>query len=153
MAGLGPALPFQRGTVTVNLSDSDPVHRCLRPGCGRKLTSPASIARGYGRRCAAKIRHAAKLADLTAWTESQIEDARQVIEDGAIVPAARADVFWVVSSDGSEVHLTHRDGCNCAAGLKTRQPRPCFHRAAVVIVLASQDAAAKASRQPLRLAA
>ena len=111
------------------------VHRCL--SCGRKITSAASVASGRGSGCRAKIRRAARAADLSAWTESQIEDARQVIEDGAIVPAGRPDVFWVVSSDGSEVHLTHRNGCNCASGLKTRQPRPCFHRAAVTLVLAA----------------
>jgi hypothetical protein len=113
------------------------VHRCLRPGCSGRLTSPESIARGYSKACAAKVRAAAKTADLSAWTESQIEDARQAIEDGAVVPSNREGVFHVVSSDGSEVHLTHRDGCNCIAGLKTLPPRPCWHRCAVTIVLAS----------------
>ena len=46
----------------------------------------------------------------------------------------RADV---VSTDGSEVHLVHPHGCNCTSGLKTSQPRPCWHRCAVAIVLAS----------------
>jgi Family of unknown function (DUF6011) len=121
--------------MTGETSATAEVHRCL--SCGRRITSAESVAAGRGSGCRAKIRKAARAADLSAWTEAQIEDARQVIEDGAIVPAARADVFWVVSSDGSEVHLTHRDGCNCAAGLKTRQPRPCFHRAAVALVLAA----------------
>jgi len=108
-------------------------HYCL----GRKITSAASIAAGRGAGCRAKIRRAAKAADLSAWTESQIEDARTAIADGAVVPAARPDVFHVVSSDGTEVHLTHPDGCNCANGLRTRPPRPCWHRCAVAVVMAA----------------
>ena len=125
-------------------------HRCL--GCGRKITSPESIAVMRGSGCRAKIRRAAKAADLSQWTESQIEDARQAIEDGAVVPTGRPGVFNVVSSDGTEVHLTHSDGCNCPNGLRTRPPRPCWHRAAVAIVLAADTTAAPA-RLPLVLAA
>jgi hypothetical protein len=110
--------------------------RCL--GCRRPIRSAESIATGYGAGCRAKLRKAAKQADLSAWTESQIADARQAIEDGAVVPSTRENVFHVVSKDGAEVHLTHRNGCNCESGLKTRQPRPCFHRCAVAIVLAAQ---------------
>lgn len=120
-------------------------HRCLRPGCSGKLTSPESIARGYSKACAAKVRAAAKTADLSAWTPSQVEDARQAIEDGAVVPSNREGVFHVVSNDGSEVHLVHTDGCNCTSGLRTLPPRPCFHRCAVVIVLASTEPATPAT--------
>ena len=118
--------------------------KCLG-GCGRTLRSAKAVARGYGSRCWAKIREAAKQVDLSAWTPQQVEDARQAIEDGAVVPSARKGVFHVVSSDGSEVHLTHRNGCNCVSGLKTRQPRPCYHRAAAVIVLAASAPAVPAS--------
>ena len=123
--------------------------RCLR--CGRPVRSAQAIAAGYGSRCRAKVRSAAKTADLSAWTVPQLEDARELIADGGVVPAARPDVFWTVSSDGTEVHLTHRKGCNCPAGLKTRQPRPCYHRAAVTIVLATQMPARTV--RPLVLAA
>jgi hypothetical protein len=109
---------------------------CLR--CHRPLKSAESIARGYGAGCWAKVRNAERTADLSAWTESQIEDARQAIEDGAVVPSSGPGVFHVVSVDGTEVHRTHRNGCNCTAGLKTHQSRPCWHRCAVAIVLASQ---------------
>lgn len=115
--------------------------RCL--GCRRPIRSAESIAAGYGAGCRAKLRKAAKQADLSAWTESQIADARQAIEDGAVVPSNREGVFHVVSKDGAEVHLTHRAGCNCEGGLKTRQPRPCFHRCAVAVVLASRAPAAE----------
>ena len=110
--------------------------RCL--GCRRPIRSAESIASGYGAGCRAKIRAAAKTADLSAWTPAQVEDAMQAIEDGAVVPSTRPGVFHVVSVDGTEVHRTHRNGCNCTAGLKTHQPRPCWHRCAVAIVLASQ---------------
>lgn len=112
--------------------------RCLRPGCGRKLTDPKSVALGLGPRCAAKVRVAAKTADLSQWTPAQITEAGQAIEDGAVVPSTREGVFHVVSTDGSEVHLVHRDGCNCTSGLKTHQPRPCWHRCAIAIVTAAQ---------------
>jgi hypothetical protein len=132
-------------------STSETEHRCLRPGCGRKLTSAESIARGFGPVCFRKVRSAQAEADLSAWTASQLDDAREALEDGAVVPSTRADVFHVVSKDGSEVHLTHPCGCNCTAGLKTGHPRPCWHRAAVAIVLGSL--APVPARRPLTLAA
>jgi len=118
-------------------TDTAQTRKCLG-GCGYTLRSAKAIARGYGSRCWAKVRKAAQQADLSAWTPSQVEEARQAIEDGAVVPSGRPGVFHVVSVDGTEVHLTHRNGCNCTAGLKTHQPRPCWHRCAVAIVLASQ---------------
>jgi hypothetical protein len=129
-------------------SPATETRNCLR--CGRKLRSAEAVARGYGAGCWARVRSAERTADLSAWTESQIEDARQAIEDGAVVPSTRPGVFHVVSVDGTEVHRTHRNGCNCTNGLKTQQPRPCFHRCAVVIVLASQ-APAVPVRAPLAL--
>ncbi len=124
--------------------------RCLR--CHRPLRSAEAVARGYGAGCWSKVRKAQRTADLSAWTPSQIEDAHQAIEDGAVVPSNREGVFHVVSSDGSEVHLTHPHGCNCTAGLKNLPPRPCWHRCAVAIVLASQAPVVLAGA-PLTLAA
>lgn len=118
--------------------------RCLAPNCGRKLTDPKSVALGYGPKCAAKVRAAAKTADLSAWTPAQVEQARELIEDGGVVPSSREGVFHTVSADGTETHLTHPAACNCTSGLKTHQPRPCYHRCAVVIVLATQAPAAPA---------
>lgn len=123
--------------------------RCL--GCRRPIRSAESLAAGYGAGCRAKIRKATKQADLSAWTESQIEEAQLAIEDGAVVPSSREGVFHVVSSDGSEVYRTHRNGCNCTSGLKTRQPRPCWHRCAVAIVTASQAPAAGLPTAPVAL--
>ncbi|HEX3962424.1 MAG TPA: hypothetical protein VHZ03_38315 [Trebonia sp.] len=112
--------------------------RCLR--CGRKIKAGT-----YGRTCERKIRESQRSADLSAWTPSQVADAEQAIEDGAVVPSTRKGVFHVVSVDGTEIHLVHRDGCNCTSGLKTHQPRPCWHRCAIAIVLASQAPAPRAA--------
>lgn len=125
-------------TGTENSAQATEAH-CLR--CGRVLKSAESIARGYGKGCAAKVSAAAKTADLTAWTTSQIEDAKQAIEDGAVVPSTRKGVFQIVSRDGERIRRTMAGGCNCENGLKTRQSRPCWHRCAVAIILASQAAA------------
>lgn len=100
---------------------------CLR--CGRVLRSATSVARGYGKTCAAHIRHAA--ADLTDYKPEQIASARELIEDGAIIPL-RPRIFRSVSSDGSELYLTSATGnCNCPAGLKSRA---CYHAAAARIL-------------------
>lgn len=119
--------------------------KCLG-GCGYTLRSAKAVARGYGARCWAKIRKAATTADLSAWTPAQIEEAQQTIEDGAVVPSTRKGVFHVVSSDGTEVYRTAEHGCTCSNGLLTRPSRPCWHRCAVVIVLA---ASAQAPRPAL----
>ena len=122
---------------------------CLR--CGRKLRSAEAVARSYGAGCWAKVRKAERTADLSAWTPSQVEEARQAIEDGAVVPSTREGVFHVVSSDGTEVYRTHHNGCVCTNGLKTRQPRPCWHRCAVAIMTASQAPAAGLPTAPVAL--
>lgn len=121
--------------------------KCLR--CGRTLRSAAARARGLGEGCWRKVRQAERTADLSAWTASQVEEAEQAIADGAVVPSTREGVYHVVSSDGSEVYRTHRNGCTCQNGLKTRQPRPCWHRCAVAIVTASTTAA-EAAPAPVR---
>jgi hypothetical protein len=125
------------------------VHRCLRPGCGRKLTSPESIARGAGRACARKMRLAAESADLSAWTPRQVEQARELIEDGGLVPAAQEGVFLAVSTDGTEVYRCGAGFCGCPAGQKATH---CYHVCAVTIALAASPPAAPIV-QPLGLAA
>jgi hypothetical protein len=122
--------------------------RCL--GCRHLIRSAESLATGYGAGCRAKMRAAAKVADLSAWTPSQVEEARQVIEDSAVVPSTREGVFHVVSSDGSEVYRTHRDGCSCTNGLLTRPSRPCWHRCAIAMVLGITAPAVRA-RAPIAL--
>jgi hypothetical protein len=115
---------------------------CLR--CGRALRNAAAVAKGYGKGCWRKVRQSELTVSSSPWSTAQIEDAHLAIVDGAVVPSGREGVFHVVSSDGSEIHLTHRDGCNCVAGLKTLPPRPCWHRRAVTVVLAASGASAEA---------
>jgi hypothetical protein len=113
---------------------------CL--GCGRTLRSAAAVARGYGSGCWAKIRKAERTADLSAWTPRQLEDARELIGDGGVVPTAKPGVFRTVSTRGDAVYLSSARWCGCPNGLKDSQSHPCYHRAAVVIVLAASAAPA-----------
>jgi hypothetical protein len=102
---------------------------CLR--CGRVLRSAKSIASGYGAKCAAKVRHSA--VDLTDYKPHQVASARELIEDGAIVPL-RSMVFIAVSSDGTETYRSAPTGCNCPAGLKSSR---CYHTLAARMLLAA----------------
>ena len=122
-------------------------HRCL--SCGRRITSAESIAVGRGSGCRAKIRRAQREADLSAWTSRQVEQARELIEDGGLVPSGREGVFFAVSTDGSEVYRCAAEFCECPAGQKGTH---CYHVAAVVITLAASAPAAPVV-QPLSLAA
>lgn len=105
---------------------------CLR--CGRTLRATTSIAAGYGRTCKTKVRKAAETAALADFKPFQIAKAREVIEQKAVVPTARPNVFQIASSDGTAVYRTARQGCTCPAGLKSRA---CYHRAAVAILTAA----------------
>lgn len=102
---------------------------CLR--CGRALRSAKSRAAGYGAKCATHIRRAA--VDLADYQAHQIASARELIEDGGIVPL-RSVVFLVVSTDGTEIHRTAPTGCNCKAGLKGTR---CYHQLAARLLLAA----------------
>jgi hypothetical protein len=115
-------------------STAQPTARCLRPGCGRKLTSAKSVATGYGPVCRARIRAAAMAEAVKGFAAAQIDKARELIADGGIIPTNRPGVFRAVSSKGDETYLTHRDVCNCPAGLRAR---PCYHLAAARILTAA----------------
>jgi hypothetical protein len=60
----------------------------------------------------------------------QIEQARELIEDGAIV-LLRGRVFLTVSTDGRDTYMTAPDACSCPAGLNRRL---CYHRAAALMI-------------------
>lgn len=131
-----------------NATETAPeVHRCL--SCDRPIRSAESIAAGRGSGCRAKLRRAAKTADLSQWTPKQAEQARELIEDGGLVPAGQEDEFLAVSTDGSEVYRCGATFCECPAGQKDMH---CYHVAAVVITLAASAPAAPVV-QPLGLAA
>lgn len=103
---------------------------CLR--CHRVLRSAASIARGYGRTCRAKVTAAAKAA--SQFKGSTVTKALELIELGGLV-AIRRRVFRVVRSDGTGTYLTAPEACTCKAGL--RGLHVCYHRAAATILLAA----------------
>lgn len=102
---------------------------CLR--CGRTLRSAKSQAAGYGAKCAAKVRHTA--VDTTDYKAHQIASARELIEDGAIVPVDNA-TFIAVSTDGTETYTTAPTGCTCKAGQKGTR---CYHVLAAQMLLAA----------------
>ncbi|MEV5944538.1 DUF6011 domain-containing protein [Streptomyces sp. NPDC051994] len=102
---------------------------CIR--CGRHLTSTKSMATGYGPTCARKIRTAA--VDLTDYKVHQVASARELIEDGAIIPL-RSVAFLTVSTDGTETYRSAPTGCTCPAGIKGSR---CYHQLAARMLLAA----------------
>lgn len=119
-------------------------HRCLRPGCGRRLTSPASVAKGYGPKCAAKIRKAQLDEARADFTSEQQAKADELIRDGGLVPHAHRGVFEAVSSDGTATYLVHAKACNCPGGLRSK--RACYHQlGARILGIASRRSLAKAA--------
>ncbi len=105
--------------------------KCLR--CHRRITSPASIATGYGTGCLRKIRKAAVSGRLAKFSPRQVADAVELIEDGGVVPLRRR-IYLTVGGKG-EVYRTATTGnCNCPAGL--RGTSPCYHAAAVALIAA-----------------
>lgn len=105
--------------------------KCI--SCGRRLFCAVSKTRGYGWGCWARIRKAARKAmeALTAFTARQIDQARELIEDAAIIPGAIAGLFHCVSSDGNEVYETTAEACTCPAS------RECYHQTALAILVAA----------------
>ena len=97
--------------------------------CGRTLRNPSID--GYGPKCRAKVR--AANVDTTDYKTHQITSARELIEDGAIVPL-RSVVFIAVSTDGTETYKTAPTGCTCPAGLKGSR---CYHQLAARLLLAA----------------
>lgn len=117
-----------------------PTTRCLRPGCGRKLTSAKSIASGYGPVCRARIRAAALAEAVKGFAAAQVDKARELIADGGIIPTGRPGVFRAVSSKGDETYLTHPATCSCAAA-KRGKATPCYHSLAARVIMATGKAA------------
>lgn len=108
--------------------------RCHR--CGRRLTSAASVARGYGRTCRARVREAAKVVDLTAYKAFQLAKAEELIEQGGVVPTSRPALYLAVSSDGTARYMVDaaEGSCSCPAGDKGRR---CYHLLAADILTAA----------------
>jgi len=97
--------------------------------CRRPLRSTRSIALGYGPTCHRKIRNAT--TTVTAKPDA-IEKARELIEQGGILPLRGRRIFTVVSSDGARTYKTAAQGCTCPAGVRGRHV--CYHRVAATIL-------------------
>lgn len=92
--------------------------KCKR--CRRKLTDPKSIARGYGRTCAAKVA-ASVAASVAPFKASQVDNALTLIADGAIEPAGD-NGYIVIGRSGT--YSTHATGCTCRGA---QYGRVCYH--------------------------
>lgn len=109
--------------------------RCLRPGCGRKLTSEASKRAGFGPVCLRKIRAAALTEARADFSPAQRAAADELIRDGGIVETAPG-LFEAISSKGDMHYATDGHSCTCFAGAADRL---CYHQlAARVLSIASR---------------
>ena len=106
---------------------------CLR--CGRVLRSADSVRTGYGPTCKRKVRAAAQAQVIAAHKPATVAKARELIEQGAIVPLRGRRVFTVVASNGIDTYKTAPQACTCPAGLRGRFV--CYHRVAAQIVTAA----------------
>ena len=123
-------------------TDTSHEARCLRPGCGRKLTSAKSVAAGYGPVCLRKIRQAAIAEARKGFSPAQQDAADELIRDGGIVAQAPG-LYVAVSSRGDKSYSTDGFSCTCAAGAKDRL---CYHElAAKILDIASRRSLAKAA--------
>lgn len=101
--------------------------RCIK--CHRVLRRPSPDS--YGPKCRAKVRRAQ--VDTRDYKAHQVQSARELIEDGAIIPL-RSVIFIAVSSDGSETYKTAPTACSCPAGVKGSR---CYHQLAARLLLAA----------------
>ncbi|WP_434593338.1 hypothetical protein [Streptomyces sp. A5-4] len=109
-------------------TSTDHPARCLK--CRRILRRPSPD--GYGPKCRAKFRKAARTAPPAAYQPWQIAKAMELLEFGGLVPLRANRIFLTVSDDGSEVYRTAATGqCNCPAGLRSVR---CYHGAAAHLV-------------------
>jgi hypothetical protein len=116
---------------------TQPASRCLR--CGRTLRAPGSVAAGFGRTCKARIRAAALTEAAEGFTAVQVDKARELIEQQAIIPSSRPGLFAAVSSEGTTVYLVdaRERSCTCKAAANGRQ---CYHVASALILEAAANA-------------
>lgn len=101
-------------------------HSCRK--CGRGLTDPRSIARGYGPKCFARMRAVAATHKPEA-----LRKALELIADGGMVSVHGGRAFIVVSSSGTDTYRTAPTGCTCTAG---RFGRTCYHQVAAKLIVA-----------------
>src|SRR5690606_24738237 len=120
--------------------------RCAR--CNRPLRSARALRTGYGPRCYTKVRAAAHEA-AAQHKPHQAAKATALIEDGGVVPTARAAVDYTAGPNAA-IHHTARPGCTCPVGLTGRYV--CIPRMADEIAEATfQPAAYQLLRTPVAL--
>lgn len=107
-----------------------PTTNCLR--CGRALTSSRSRAAGYGKGCARKIRQNTETLG-AQFTDRQIEDAVELVEDGGVIPVD--GITWLTVGSRGEIYTTTAHSCTCPRG---EHGRACYHQAAVLAVVGTQ---------------
>lgn len=103
--------------------------RCLR--CGRPLTSPLSVAAGFGPDCTRHFRRVART--LPGFSRRQVEDALELLELGGIAPLRGRRVWLTVGHHGATYRTASSGQCTCLAGLYGKL---CHHAAAVRLVAA-----------------
>lgn len=111
----------------------DATTTCRR--CGRTLTDPTSVLRGYGPGCVRKLRAAAKRLNTTDYSQRQLDAATEAIELHGVIPSTVPGVWLVVGTWG-EIHATDPNTarCTCTAGQNGRR---CYHIAAAFILEAA----------------
>ena len=112
-------------------SATDKTSKCLR--CGRTLR----VSKTYGPVCRAKIRLAMLNEAIKGFTTRQVDAARELIEDGGLVPTSRKGIYRAASSDGERAYLTHSQTCNCPSGLHRLTACTCKHSLAARILTAT----------------
>lgn len=104
--------------------------RCARAGCGRRLTSPKSIAAGVGPVCARKL--AAQVEEIrTRFGRVKFTQAASLIAAGGVRPIRGTREFRVTGRTAT--YRTSAVGCTCPAG---KNHRDCYHLVAAKLLTA-----------------
>lgn len=109
---------------------------CLRPGCGRELHAEASLRRGYGPRCWARLLRAIRI--LEASGNRVASGAAEILRDAALAPMLHVRITGVwacVSATGHRIYHLTTEHCSCPAGQR-RIPLLCKHRVALTVLTA-----------------
>ncbi|MEU6781533.1 helix-turn-helix domain-containing protein [Nonomuraea angiospora] len=121
-----------------------PISISTREAAAAHRVSPRTIRRWAqnGKLDAVKVSgrwQIAVTADLDGFKPQQVDKARELIEQGAILPTSRQGLYTAVSGDGTTTYLVHRASCSCPA---SRHGRACYHRCAVALLEAAPAARA-----------
>lgn len=104
-------------TESSKATETATIARCA--GCGRKLTSAQSIARGFGPTCYRRISAATKAIALVTKPKA-MEAATEILRKG-MIRKIEADVYSVLSSDMHTTYYVDHGVCGCPAGSHGRQ--------------------------------